>query len=257
MCQTQETRLVSYPARGLTAVRPTHYRSAPDPTDPSPLGLAIRRLFCPPCGYSHSEIVELLRELSPGAILALEADALWNRNAIEASLEPASGTDLTLRQVKYYCARMGLFRKPGSRLNKKRKTPLPDLLREHHAHVARDMGWGHCLPLTPGEAKVLDSLYELGPSSRKVIEVHAGVVLDQSRTSRKAFARVRVNGVVVEVRRLPPPARTPLQRLIERGLVVIVHPWPAPLYALAPGLGRRNMARKVERQEAFLQAVGG
>src|SRR5437868_1937775 len=149
-----DSRTVRYPARDITALRPVHYRQAPNRNDPSPLGLAILRLFSPPCGYSHSEIVELLRELSSQAILSLEADQCWNRNAIEASLEPESGTDLTLRQVKYYCFQMGLRRKPGSRLNKKRHASLPELKQLHYAHRIRDMGWGHLLPLTPSEALV-------------------------------------------------------------------------------------------------------
>ncbi len=210
-------RQVEYPALGRTVLRPTRYLLSPDPSDLPPWALAMRRLWAN--GYTASQIREFLYDLPSSVIMSLEERDGWQHDGFRRLLQRGSGIVLSLRQVKYHLAAMGLRRKRGLRHTK----ALPELRQIHAACQIRDMGWGEHLPLTISEAKILTTLEQFGELSRKALEALTGL---------KLLARSRHT--------------TPLRRLIRRGLVVEARTLMRG-YKLADGVKRRNMGAQIEQ----------
>ena len=201
MCQQ---KLVTYPARRLTALRPTSDRSS---RDPGPWVLALRRLHTR--GYSDAEIATTLSQLSTRAILALEAERAWSEDRLKPLLLVGSGEPWTRRQVEYQRRQLGL-RGNTSRLLETREEAR--LLSWRMYQTAKR--WGHLLPsydrdgcqwgpgvvLRPREADILSLLRDRGPQTRP--EIAKGLKLGKNRnalsTGRTYYlARLRQASLVV------------------------------------------------------------
>ncbi len=226
-------RLVSQPALGRSALRPTSYRVA---TDAGAWSIALRRLHAN--GYSDSDIAYYLSRLSPHAILTLEAMAAWNRHDIEDySMSGAGGYPWSKRAVLYHRQRLGLGpAKPptpqqsdtsftaGKRQGVRRRLyqqsqgwfhllPAYDEQEGHFEGMHYDLERGYCrgLELRPVEVKILTTLWRHGEQPAKDIAKRLG------RTT------------------LRHPKESYLARLHDAALIQR-RGWKPPLWSLVPGL---------------------
>ncbi len=230
-------RQVEYPALGRTVLRPTRYLLSPDPHDLPPWALAMRRLWSN--GYTASQIREFLYDLPSSVIMFIESNDGWQHDGFKRLLQRGSGIVLSLRQVKYHLAAMGLRRKRGLRHTK----ALPELRQIHAACQIRDMGWGEYLPLTISEAKLLTTLEQFSELSRKALESMSGVRLGRRNVGTTPRPPVEV-GPPGPDRRV---CRDPLQQLIRHGLVVKAQSLMRG-YKLASDVKRRNCGVQVEER---------
>lgn len=185
----------------------TTYHKA-TPTE-APWLLALRRLHGR--GWCDREIADALQDLSAEAISWLERKGRWQET--DKMLVPLSGGAWTRRQVRYWRHRLQL---PERQPRTTRDASLGIAKYASFQSQAGRAGWGHLLPLTPSEVKLLGAL-ELGPATRAGLEARTGLQLDRDRRGQ----------------------RTPLRCLLDRQIVVMTSLRPLPQYALAAGSQRR------------------
>jgi hypothetical protein len=230
MCQT--TRTVTYPARRLTALRPTSYRSS---LDPGPWSIALRHLNAN--GYSDQDIADTLCNLDSEAILTLDRRGSWKREAVASVSIIGAGGLWTKRTVQYHRERLGIppaqpyssqqeerSDSPGKMQAARRRLyqesqgwfsllPAYDERQGYYEGLHYDKTLGYCrgLELRPTEVRILTLLWRYGPQSRKQLLHRLGC------------------------RTLHHTKGSYLSRLHD-ALLIRREGWTPPLWSLAPGL---------------------
>ncbi len=193
MCQASE-RLVEYPGRNLTALRPTRYRTG---VSSPPWELALIRLN--ERGYSDADIAAILSDLSPSAIKLMESNRTWTRDMVAHLLSPGSGggSPWTKRAVAHHRWRLGLppaspwssqqernkdAFSPGKRRAAARRLfqqsqgwfsllPVYDEQLGYYegTHYDRDLGYCRAVELRPTETRILTALWKHGAQTHEAL----------------------------------------------------------------------------------------